>query len=521
MRFKFLIVLLVLNSICVSQNFTPNSQSNPNLDFKKVLSGIKYIYIEQSDDFIQTLKNNPEVPEVYALLALKDYLKYLGFSESDIEIKGSSSESNFLDQVESFCDVLTVVPSWEVSKNGGWINITLSFWTCTGENFIFKSSTEIKPQHYLNKIREKFLDVYIHLYNTKKEELNLKNRLSLPSKITKWNEEELKIYYRSEKISPIEGIYEELSLNSKSGKYTLAIVKSEDKYDIIYLNGVTNKLDWSSGELKGSLIKTASPSIFKSNWLMSNKSENTDVYVSFENASMEIIINNKKHSYIKLFPTDNNKSFVSPKSTFSGTGFALTKDGLVVTNSHVINGYQKINIKGVNGVFNTTYSAKVVAEDVKNDLAIIKIDDSAFTKIGEIPYLINTKTVDVGNSVFVLGYPLRSSMGDEIKLTTGIISSRSGFQGDITSYQISAPIQPGNSGGPLFDDKGAIIGIVNSKHTNAENASYAVKAIYLLNLFEQLEKYPQLSNNNLLQSKNLTEQVKIIKDFTYIIEVNY
>lgn len=66
-------------------------------------------------------------------------------------------------------------------------------------------------------------------------------------------------------------------------------------------------------------------------------------------------------------------------------------------------------------------------------------------------------------------------MGDEIKLTTGVISSKTGFQGDVSLYQISAPIQPGNSGGPLFDNKGNLIGIVNAKHKGAENVGYAIK----------------------------------------------
>ena len=68
-------------------------------------------------------------------------------------------------------------------------------------------------------------------------------------------------------------------------------------------------------------------------------------------------------------------------------------------------------------------------------------------------------------------------MGDEVKLTNGIISSKTGFQGDVTTYQISVPLQAGNSGGPLFDSKGNVIGIVNAKHLGTENVSYVVKPI--------------------------------------------
>jgi S1-C subfamily serine protease len=69
----------------------------------------------------------------------------------------------------------------------------------------------------------------------------------------------------------------------------------------------------------------------------------------------------------------------------------------------------------------------------------------------------------VGSNVFALGYPMALSlMGEEVKFTDGKISSKTGFQGDITTYQISVPIQPGNSGGPLFDYDGNIVGITNA-----------------------------------------------------------
>lgn len=166
------------------------------------------------------------------------------------------------------------------------------------------------------------------------------------------------------------------------------------------------------------------------------------------------------------------------------------------------------------------YNAKILVSDKNNDLALIQIDDNNFTSLGSVPYIIKTSLDGVGENIFVLGYPLRATMGDEIKLTNGIISSKTGFQGDITSYQISAPVQPGNSGGPLFDSQGNLIGIVNAKHIGAENASYAVKSSYLSSLIELLSNPPKLHTLNSLNGKSLTNQVEIIKKFVYIIEVN-
>ena len=134
-----------------------------------------------------------------------------------------------------------------------------------------------------------------------------------------------------------------------------------------------------------------------------------------------------------------------------------------------------------------------------------------------IPYSIKTSTTDVGEEIFVLGYPLTSTMGDEIKLTTGVVSSKTGFQGNVSMYQISAPIQPGNSGGPLFDSKGNVIGIVSAKHQGAENVGYAVKTSYLRGLIESATSADILPHNNKMSTLNLTSKVKAAKNFVYYI----
>ena len=202
----------------------------------------------------------------------------------------------------------------------------------------------------------------------------------------------------------------------------------------------------------------------------------------------------------------------------SGTCFALSSNGLLVTCYHVIEDANRIQIRGINGNFDKVYRAKIVSYDRNNDLAILKIEDPDFSSLGTIPYSLFEKTIEVGEDIFVLGYPLRAAMGDEIKLTSGLISSKSGFQGDVTSYQISAAVQPGNSGGPLFDKKGNLIGVVNAKLTIAESASYAVKTPYLKTLISSIDDNIPTTTNS-LYGKSLSEQVKAIKKFVYIIEI--
>lgn len=234
-------------------------------------------------------------------------------------------------------------------------------------------------------------------------------------------------------------------------------------------------------------------------------------------------------SLIKTYPTKhdfetavlekeqkNQPAVVDQNQVWTGSGFALS-NRYIVTNYHVIDNAKSIEIQGINNDFNVKYKARLIYYDKNVDLAILEISDSRFKGFNAIPYSIQTTLTDVGENIFVLGFPLTSTMGDEIKLTTGVISSKSGFQGDVSLYQISAPVQPGNSGGPLFNSKGNIIGIVSAKYNGAENVGYAVKSSYLKILVENCGSEIKLPSNNTISTLPLTEKIKRIKNFVFYI----
>lgn len=202
--------------------------------------------------------------------------------------------------------------------------------------------------------------------------------------------------------------------------------------------------------------------------------------------------------------------------TGSGTCFAINNEGYIATCYHVVEGSTQFRIRGIGNDFNKLYKARLVAVNKMNDLAILKIDDSSFHGFGNIPYRITYRTADVGESIFVLGYPLRPIMGNEIKLTDGLISSLSGYQGDKNTYQISAAVQMGNSGGPLFDKNGDVIGIVNAR-LYVESAAYAVKGKYLN--FLSTDNDISLNETNSIRNLSLAEQIKKLKQYVFIIEV--
>ena len=126
---------------------------------------------------------------------------------------------------------------------------------------------------------------------------------------------------------------------------------------------------------------------------------------------------------------------------------------------------------------------------------------------------------DVGTSVFAMGYPLSSVMGKEVKITDGIISSKTGYEDDVATYQISAPIQPGNSGGALFDKKGNLVGITNAGITSADNVGYAIKSSYLLNLIDSAPITIELPKGEDLAHKELTDIIKLYTPYVALIKV--
>jgi len=338
---------------------------------------------------------------------------------------------------------------------------------------------------------------------------------------TSWSEQSLKSDWGNNGAAPIEGIYEATSITNSANKYKIGVKKIGNQYQLIYLSGAVIGL-WKTGQVKAFLTETATPMLFKAKWFMGNKVPNENCYLTFEPGLMKVVFTGPstvEDIYLKMYPT-NSTDFSSRDRKATGTGFALTSDGIIVTNNHVIEGASTISIKGINGNFDKGYKGKVVITDKNNDLAIIKIDDNSFTALGKVPYTIRSSSASTGESVYVLGYPLISTMGNEIKLTNGIISSKSGFQGDITSYQISVPVQPGNSGGPLLDNQGNLIGIINAKHVGAENVSYAIKVNYLNNLIDLIDGMPALQTVSSLNGKTLPQQVEILRKYVYIIEVN-
>jgi hypothetical protein len=135
-----------------------------------------------------------------------------------------------------------------------------------------------------------------------------------------------------------------------------------------------------------------------------------------------------------------------------GTGFFVSSDGEILTNNHVVAGCRNLTIKGGQPV-------QVMSRDVASDLALVKAE----IKPDQIAVFRSGTSPRVGDTVVTFGFPLPGVLSSEGNVSTGVLSATTGLQNDIRFVQISAPVQPGNSGGPVFDTSGHVIGVVVAK----------------------------------------------------------
>ncbi len=513
-RYCIIFCFLVVTSFCNAQNEKPAYQSNPSLVFRNFLSGIKSVYVVIDDKNVQFINDNPNSGNAQLISGLFSYLKAIGLEDVKWG-KASFAPTNF----SSYCDLLLIYPSWDVQFEV-YKNLSLKFKSCLGDIFQFKSDDYIFSNAVKN-LTTSFHNIFMSMYGYKVDSYSSYNRLTLKSEMTDWTEEKLKNHFKKNGADSIEGIYESaMEKTTGSANYKLGLVKASTGYNLIYFSGALNYLDWKRGEIKAKLHATTNRATFHTDYVMANKEINKNPVIVLDQELMKVVFQNvgDETTYTKTFPTSNDNINAIKARPVSGTGIAVTPDGLIVTTEDLVDGATNLQVRGIKGDFSKTYSASLVIADKNNNLAIIKINDSSFKTLGIIPYLISRKTSDVGSAVFIMGYPEKASTADEIKLANGIISSKSGFEGDVTSYQFTGPAQAGNSGAPLFDSKGNLIGIADSRHAGKDNNTYAIKSAFLLTLFDIMQAPPKLPTISKTAGKSLTEQVKLLKPFTYIIE---
>lgn len=206
----------------------------------------------------------------------------------------------------------------------------------------------------------------------------------------------------------------------------------------------------------------------------------------------------------------------SNPGNFGGTGFAINTSGDIITNFHVVNGADSIYVQNSNG---ESFKAKAIYSNEAYDLAILHITDSAFKHLSAVPYAFKKSKADLGEGVFTLGYPK-----DSVVIGKGYLSSFTGFDNDSLAYQVSIPVNPGNSGGPLLDNYGNIIGIIKGKQTQVDGAAFATKSSYLMKAIQSIPadsagRKIVLNYHNNMAKLSPAQQIKKLQNYVFMIKV--
>ena len=204
----------------------------------------------------------------------------------------------------------------------------------------------------------------------------------------------------------------------------------------------------------------------------------------------------------------------------SGTGWPVAS-GFVVTNNHVVEGRNHITLIRQDGV---KIPATVAAHDAFNDLALLKVENTGLLP-SALP--LSSKASALGEKIVTVGYPHPDLLGVKPKLTEGVVNSTSGLGDDPRALQISVPIQAGNSGGPLVNMEGKVVGIVTSK-VNAvkmfkwtgdlpQNINYGIKISYLQGLLSSVSPKKRIDTIRPFKYTSVKELAKKIKGSVLII----
>ncbi len=226
-------------------------------------------------------------------------------------------------------------------------------------------------------------------------------------------------------------------------------------------------------------------------------------------------LNQSQNNIIRVINNDAKLANSNP-AKFGGTGFAISANGFILTNYHVIKDADSLYIQNTQGL---AYKVKKYYTDPTNDIAILKVDDDNFQPLKNIPYSIKIGAAALGESVFTLGYPK-----DDIVLGNGYVSSKSGMNSDSIAYQVAIPVNPGNSGGPLLDYKGNVVGVINGKEDKVDGAAFAVKSKFIIEALsaipkDSLQKRVPIGKKSILSSLKKQQQVEKIQDYIFMIKV--
>ena len=302
---------------------------------------------------------------------------------------------------------------------------------------------------------------------------------------------------RGELAGPIEGIWGD-------GDYRIAIIPQGRPSEFVAVILEDNRAlpawyqPWRVGMIKARLTQSASGQTFLVRWADGNRAPFRGV-ATLEAGVLKVTSRSVDYReplvFLKIRPAmtaDTDRptpiSESLPVASSIGTGFLIGPD-LIATNYHVIRDMGTIEFSLPGDI--QSIGVEVVVADPINDLAILRFTQQELLVTAD-PLELSGAEPRLGEDAIVIGFPLGSLLGTSHKVTTGVVSSLDGIGGDPRVIQVTAPIQPGSSGSPIFNSAGKVIGVITSTLDSAEavratgqvpqNVNFAIRAAYLLTI---------------------------------------
>jgi len=309
-------------------------------------------------------------------------------------------------------------------------------------------------------------------------------------------------YLSGKELTPIEGVWV-----WDDNHYEAAIIRNTTEYykEYDYLGVVTDtrNSNWSRGQIKLLLKETASPQAYSGMYLNNEHDELGTMFLLSSQNLIEFSLpygpygNPQRVMLVRNFPKEPRSSSVVDTENSSGTGFFVTQD-LVATNYHVVREAKNISFS----VGGATIQGELLLKDSQNDLALIRIKSAnpstTVTTLKGMKCLAigNSDGAKTGDAVFTIGFPLSEILAATPSVAQGLVSNSSGMDNDPRMFQISIPIQAGNSGSPLLDSNGRVIGVVTSTLNSKamlratgsfpQNVNFATKSSYLKSILSMV-----------------------------------
>ncbi len=266
---------------------------------------------------------------------------------------------------------------------------------------------------------------------------------------------------------------------------------SPSNKELFFGRNSTSTFNWAGAvsEYRGATNKTFVP-------ILRNLAQNDQVSSYFMSKHTPQYANQFRKLSPPVTPSPQQQQAQIPQQQVAtlkaGTGVMLGEAGYILTSYHLVRGMKQIRVKFVNG---EEIDAPLFIKDEVNDIAFLKLNQSPNISLMNIA-MGDSSQMQIGNKVFTIGYPISNILGQKPKYSEGVINSLSGIKDNLGFFQVSVPIQSGNSGGPLFNQHGELVAMVSSSldpentfrvlGTMPQNVNFAVKSSLVKNMIPML-----------------------------------